>query len=266
MTLIVGWLACDQNGPCSAYMASDSRISNTVNAYDYSQKLFALRCTPDILGYCGETMFTSQCLSRLTSICDEGYLLRDDMAFSERSEIIFREIQKSYQEYSLNNEKIKIYHIGRELDKTFSACEYIWNGNVWEKKVIPTNYEKSTKLFSDGSGSIEYEARFRYFAKGNNEDTSRNFFHCFCDILNDIKDRHTGGNPQLVGIYDGKYNGMYHGTIIDGKAYYKAIEINDAYSMSGIRWYNERFEICDFSSKQKKAGAMSQPISKKATL
>lgn len=30
MTLIVGWLACDQRGPCSAYIASDSRISDKI--------------------------------------------------------------------------------------------------------------------------------------------------------------------------------------------------------------------------------------------
>ena len=57
MTLIVGWLACDQRCPCSAYIASDSRISDNRNFYDNSQKTFALRNTPDILGYCGETLF-----------------------------------------------------------------------------------------------------------------------------------------------------------------------------------------------------------------
>lgn len=263
MTLIIGWLACDQNGPCSAYMASDSRISNKYNSYDYSQKLFALKCTPDILGYCGETIFTSQCLSRLTSICDEGHLLCDNMTFSERSDIIFAEIQKDYERYNLNNERIKIYHIGRELNKTFCACEYACDGKKWDKQNISTDYSKSTKLFCEGSGSTEYEKRFRYFEKGNNEDTSRNYFHCFCDILKDIKDSYTGGNPQLVGLYDGKYNGMYHGTIIGGKTYYKAIEIDNVYNMSGIRWYNEKFEICDFNSKKKKIGAMSQPISKR---
>lgn len=51
MTLIVGWLACDQRGPCSAYIASDSRISDNRNFYDYSQKTFALKNTSDILGY-----------------------------------------------------------------------------------------------------------------------------------------------------------------------------------------------------------------------
>lgn len=265
MTLIVGWIACDQRGSCSAYMASDSRISNNVNCYDYSQKLFALKCTPDILGYCGETLFTSQCLGRLTSIFDEGYLLNENMTFSKRSEIIYSEIQSNHQNYKLNTEIIKIYHIGRDYDKSFCACEYVFDGIGWKKNIISTNFNKSTKLFSSGSGSLEYEKRFFCFKNGNNENTSRNFFHCFCDILQDINDKHTGGNPQLVGLYNGKYNGLYHGTIINGKAYYKASEIKDNINMPGIRWYNERFEICDLSSKKKKIGAMSQPISKKAT-
>ena len=45
MTLIVGWLACDQRGPCSAYIASDSRISDNRNCYDNSQKVFAFKNT-----------------------------------------------------------------------------------------------------------------------------------------------------------------------------------------------------------------------------
>ena len=50
-------LAGDQRGPCSAYIASDSRVSDNRNCYDNSQKVFALKNTPDILGYCGETHY-----------------------------------------------------------------------------------------------------------------------------------------------------------------------------------------------------------------
>ena len=85
MTLIVGWLACDQRGPCSAYIASDSRISNTRSFYDNSQKTFALKNTPDILGYCGEVLFTYQILTRITSICDAGMLLSSNMDYRERN-------------------------------------------------------------------------------------------------------------------------------------------------------------------------------------
>lgn len=31
--------------------------------------------------------------------------------------------------------------------------------------------------------------------------------------------------PQLVGLYNGsKFNGMYHGTIVDGQAYYQGLK------------------------------------------
>lgn len=200
MTLIVGWLACDQRGPCSAYIASDSRISDNRNFYDYSQKTFALKNTPDILGYCGETLFTYQILTRLTSMCDVGMLLSADMDYQDRS------------------------------------------------------------------GKKEYDENFLRFKNGNNESTSRNYFHCFCDIVKNVKDKHTGGIPQLVGLYNGsKFNGMYHGTIVDGQAYYQGLKMGNVYGMSNIRWYNENFEICDWNTKQREANAMVQPISKKAT-
>lgn len=111
MTLIVGWLACDQRGPCSAYIASDSRISDNRNFYDYSQKTFALKNTPDILGYCGETLFTYQILTRLTSMCDVGMLLSADMDYQDRSEIIFNEIKRAHSAYKLNNGIIKKFYI-----------------------------------------------------------------------------------------------------------------------------------------------------------
>ena len=132
MTLIVGWLACDQRGPCSAYIASDSRISDNRNFYDYSQKTFALKNTPDILGYCGETLFTYQILTRLTSMCDVGMLLSTDMDYQDRSEIIFNEIKRAHSAYKLNNGIIKIYHIGRNKKRIFDANVYFWNGIIWE--------------------------------------------------------------------------------------------------------------------------------------
>lgn len=264
MTLIVGWLACDQRGPCAAYIASDSRVSNGANRYDYSQKLFALKNTADILGYCGEVMFTNQTLSRLVSLFDEGKALSPEMDFQNRSKIIYHEIAKQHKLYLLNQSVIKIYHIGRNNKKLFEVNKFVFNGVKWECQSIKTDYNKSSLLFSDGSGQEEYYRRFDEFQSGNNENTSRNCFHCFCDILSTIEDKHTGGMPQLVGIYNGiKFNGMYHGIIIDGHAYYQGLETEDSYIPSDVRWYNEKFEICNLNTKKREVGAMIQPISKR---
>lgn len=264
MTLIVGGLACDQRGPCSAYIASDSRISDNRNCYDNSQKVFAFKNTPDILGYCGETLFTYQILTRLTNMCDAKMLLSPEMDYQERSKIIFSEIEKAHVAYKLNDSSIRIYHIGRNNQRLFDANLYAWDGEFWENIKIETNYNKSMNLFSDGSGKREFEERFLDFKYGNNEGTSRNYFHCFCDIIKNVKDNHTGGIPQLVGLYNGiKFNGMYLGTIIDDKAYYQALEVEKIYEMSNVRWYNENFEICDWNTKQRQVGAMIQPVSKR---
>ncbi len=132
MTLIVGWLACDQRCPCSAYIASDSRISDNRNFYDNSQKTFALRNTPDILGYCGETLFIYQILTRLTSMYDVGMLLPSDMNYQDESNIIFNEIKRVHSTYKLNNSSIKIYYIGRTQKRLFDANVYSWNGKIWK--------------------------------------------------------------------------------------------------------------------------------------
>lgn len=188
------------------------------------------------------------------------------MDYQDRSEIIFNEIKRAHSAYKLNNGIIKIYHIGRNKKRIFDANVYFWNGIIWENIKIHTDFKKSKNLFSDGSGKKEYDENFLRFKNGNNESTSRNYFHCFCDIVKNVKDKHTGGIPQLVGLYNGsKFNGMYHGTIVDGQAYYQGLKMGNVYGMSNIRWYNENFEICDWNTKQREANAMVQPISKKAT-
>lgn len=264
MTLIMGWLACDARGPCSAYIASDSRISNGINHYDNSKKLFALRNTPDILGYCGETMFTSQFLSTMTNILDENKLLSADMDYNERSELIFNVLKKCYTNYKLNNSFIRVYHIGRNKQYLFDANKYTWNGREWIKEAVETNYQKSELLFVDGSGKKEYNQRFQCFKNGNNEGTSRNYFHCFCDIMKDMQDKHTGGAPQLVSLYRGeKFNGMHHGIVLNGTCFYQGQNVEEYCNMVDVRWYNEEFEICDRKTKSRQQGAMRQPISKK---
>lgn len=264
MTLIMGWLACDARGPCSAYIASDSRISNGANHYDNSKKLFALRNTPDILGYCGETMFTNQWLSTITNICDEKRLLSPNMDYEERSKTLFNEIQKNYANYMLNNEFLRIYHVGRDNQFLFQANKYTWNGKIWTNESIETQYDNSKLLFVDGSGKKEYEQRFQKFKNGNNGGTSRNYFHCFCDIMKDMQDKHTGGAPQLTSLYRGKkFNGMYHGIILNERRYYQGQNVDAYCDMSDVQWYNSNFEICDSVTGLRKDGAMRQPISKK---
>lgn len=260
----MGWLACDARGPCSAYIASDSRISNGINCFDKSKKLFALRNTPDILGYCGETLFSNQFLAVITSICDENRLLSEDMDYSERSNLLYSEIKNCYTSYGLNKEFIRIYHIGRNKHYLFEANKYTWNGYEWKNEKINTHFSRSHMLFVDGSGKIEYNQRFKQFANGNNEGTSRNFFHCFCDIMKDMQDKHTGGSPQLVALYRGeKFNGMYQGIILNSSRYYQGQNVDQYSHMSDVHWYNEEFEICDWETRLRKDGAMRQPISKK---
>ncbi len=268
MTLIAGWIACDQRGPCSAYIASDSRISNGINHYDNSQKVFALKNTPDILGYCGEVLFTNQAIARLVSTCDEGKILSPDMECEERGNLLFRELSAAHNNYTLNNAEISIYYIGRNKDKVFQAYKYQWEKYLgWKIIDIDTKMNKSRLIFCDGSGKNEFNSKYiKLFRNGNNESTSRNYFHCFCDTLNDIKDQYCGGVVQLAGLYNGeKFNGMYHGIILNSHRYYKGSEVLSDIGFDKIRWYNYNFEICNYKTLKIEEGAMRQPISKKAT-
>lgn len=186
------------------------------------------------------------------------------MNYNDRSGVLYEEIKKAHAKYRLNKDTIKIYHMGRNNGGLFQANKYEWDKNEWKNIELMTECTVSTQIFVDGSGAGDYKRRFLDFKGENNENTSRNFFHCFCDTVKDAQDIHTGGVPQIVGLYNGKkFNGMYHGIIRNGVRYFQALEVESYYEMNDIRWYNENFEICDWKTMTRKEGAMVQPISKR---
>ena len=118
-TLIMGWLAYDSRGPCSACIARDSGISNGINHYDNSKKLFALRNMPDILGDCGETMFINQGLSTITNICDENRLLFCKV----------NNIHLELMELILTAKVAENQHVGGFCGKLDQNCEVLFRKN-----------------------------------------------------------------------------------------------------------------------------------------
>jgi hypothetical protein len=66
MTLLVSWAGVDTHGTASAYIAADSRISwGNPAVFDHGRKVYALRSSPDILGYCGDVLFPAIVLSQI---------------------------------------------------------------------------------------------------------------------------------------------------------------------------------------------------------
>lgn len=260
MTLIAGWLACDQRGPASVYIVSDSRFSwGTTAHYNYGRKLFSLKSSPDILGYCGDVVFSMAAISQVVSLADAGLLFSVTHSSAERSKKIFSQFEIQFRDYP-STLPIMIYHFSRDLDHSFKCYCFSWTTGIrWQYQEIPLTLYQSSLVFQDGSGKDEFKTMYRKYQKGDLRETSRNVFQCFCHTLSTINDPNCGGAPQLVGLYRSKFNGIDFGIIYNNNRYCNGAPINDILNVDGFRWYNSNFEICNGNTLTVNPDAMHQP-------
>lgn len=268
MTILIGWIGVDSRQPCSAYLMSDSRISWGEHhaPYDYGRKVFALQNSPDILGYCGDVLFTSLVLSQICEL-DSNKLLFPELASSdERSSIILRQVQEQFKSYPPQARHISyIYHFSRDNDSKFRAYKYEYEGGQWSRADEHIDVSKSSLVIHDGSGANDFYTLYNKTYNSEKSDlsnTSRNIYQCFCDFLQKTKVKSCGGPPQLVGLYNGKkFNGMSFGIIFGEATYFCGSPCSPEYAENNpaIRWYNENFEICNGTSLLREVNAMRQP-------
>ena len=90
------------------------------------------------------------------------------------------------------------------------------------------------------------------------ERTSRSVFSSFCDALDSGGDKHSGGAPQMIGLYRQKA-GRSFGIIYNDKRYFEGLPVSDTGQADGIEWRNRRFEICDGATMQRRKEAQPQP-------
>ena len=265
MTVFIGWIGVDTPSPCSAYLLSDSRFSWGTNrdTYNFGRKLFALKNSPDILGYCGDAFFSSQVLSQIVSLDDNNLLFQKHEGSLMRSKIILGQINKqfaSYPEHARN--KSVIYHISRDCDASFQVYKYSYDAkcDYWIVSDIEYDRSNSNLILRDGTGAEEFTSLYHKYERGDISGTSRNVYQCFCDALKHTKIPSCGGAPQLVGLYRGKkFNGLSFGVIYDGKRYFLGSPLDECSPGNVTRWYNENFEICDGATMTRLPNAMRQP-------
>ncbi|PGR32139.1 hypothetical protein COC64_25485 [Bacillus cereus] len=268
MTLVVAWVGVDTKGPGSAYIASDSRISwGNGNYFDYARKVFAFNDYPDILGYCGDVMFPTIVISQIIEMGDKGLLFKDNFTCKEKFEVIKGTLKNAFFKYPndvkyITSDSLQVIHISREPtdNKKFVCHLMTWNrqdGWSYEEILFP---KQSVLILVMGSGKKEFNEKYKIYQKGDNEGTSRNVFHCFCDTLFNIEDTYCGGAPQLVGLYrKPKSTALRFGIIKDKKRYLFGAEIDNPINFDMIEWRNEFFELCDGKTMLKLKGAQHQP-------
>lgn len=268
MTLLVAWIGVDTKGPSSVYLSSDSRISwGNGKHFDYAKKVFAFNKYPDILGYCGDVLFPSIVLSQITEMADNGLLFEDDFTCKEKFDVINVKLKNAFLKYpneekGITSESLQVVHISRDsADNKKFICHVIsWSRKRgWKDEEIPLP-EQSSLLLAIGSGRTEFNKHYIRYQKGENQNTSRNVFHCFCDTLFNIEDNQCGGAPQLVGLYRKPASpAMKFGIIKDKKRYLFGAEVDNPINFDRVEWRNDLFELCDGQTMLKFEDAQHQP-------
>jgi hypothetical protein len=268
MTLLASWVGIDTHGPASIYIASDSRISwGSKEKYDYGRKVFALKQSPDIFGYCGDVLFPSLVLSQVLEMADSSLLFdRDSSADKKfaaiREKLIYQFSKYPHEVETITNETVEILHASRDsVNVNQFACNLLrWTRkDGWQSSSVELPAE-SGPLFVRGSGAHEFKDNFVKYIKGPNAGTSRNVFHCFCDSLFNTREPTVGGAPQLAGLIRKPCStGTYYGVIAQGHRYYLGAPIDELSNFDRLVWRNELFEICDGRTGKRKADAQPQP-------
>lgn len=267
MTLLASWVGVDTHGPTSAYIVSDSRITwNHTMHFDYGKKVFASKLYPEIFGYAGDVLFPSIVLSQILEMIDSNLLFDHGMSCSQKNKIVFEKLCYSFSKYpnAYGNNPIQILHISR--DTCFEGYpDFFHSLMTWDRASGWQNCEKSIPASSDliqvlGTGREEFLYNyFERYQSGTNKSTSRNVFHCFIDTLDNIKDQHCGGAPQLVGVYRKPFTSAQNfGILYENRRYFLGMELPKDASFERIEWRNELFERCNGVTKLRIAGAARQ--------
>lgn len=270
MTSLVAWIGVDSRGPASIYLASDSRISwaseKTVDTWDYGRKLFASKSQPEILGYVGDVLFPSQALGQVIDLIDLGILFVDaDHPTTKWSKIVSL-VQSSFQAYPVRPARpFDIVYCTREgsgMASVFHMFTLSWRPNSgWAIKQDWRIPEKSDVIATFGSGHDQVKLWHDQWQRADGESVSRSVFSAFCDALRSGSDVHTGGAPQLIGLYR-KGPAESFGVINDGGRHLMGVPLPDSLVGNAVEWRNELFERCDGHTMKPLEGAQrhSRPI------
>lgn len=264
MTSLIAWVGVDSRGPASIYFASDSRITwDGAGAWDHARKLFACRQYPHIFGYCGDVLFPTQTLSQITEMIDSGLIFRGSSdGIDVCTENIISIMESALKTYpSAAKRKFEVLYCIRE-GETMTSRFHLRQINfdpVAAPHISPIELPHQSGVVAVlGSGKPTVHRHLKRWALSDVGGTSRAVFSAFCDSLRSRDDARSGGPPQLIGLWR-KSQPITFGMIWEQRRYFYGVEADAPASRSGVRWFNELFEVCDPDTLLRRQGAQAQP-------
>lgn len=247
VTSLAAWVGVDQRGPASLYIATDSRISwGNSYSWDSARKTFACHESPDIFGYVGYALFPTLLLPSVIEILSAEASKESSsiVAHQEYLRNIIEHVWSTFPPKERHN-PIQIVHatrIGEGVDCTFGFQILTLDsksGTVASERIsIPTI---SSHLIFLGTGKRQMKSASAEWDASDSGGTSRAQFSSFCDALDERRDSHSGGAPQLVTLYR-KSSGITLGVSWNNRFYINGMAIQEEGSIQGVSWRNRLFE------------------------
>jgi len=207
MSTLTGFVSIDNKGNATVALLSDSRLTFIERGkkdtnFDYSPKLFYLKSSPSIFGYCGDSIFVLGVLTQICTALDISKTFIESSSINKKTDVVLDALNESAKYYpglSQNTTQIvQIINIG----KKFFMCEYEYNGQKrkFNKMISNINIAKgadSVCIGSWGSGRTFYK-KINSYMRDKNGKYSRVYFRSMVLLLKHEVDKMTGGAPQMV--------------------------------------------------------------------
>jgi hypothetical protein len=257
MSTLVLWAGVDTRGISSAYIATDSRLSDSKKlekVWDAGQKAYSSTSAPLLAGYVGSSFYAAHIVPRLVTY-GEAILpeVGDDESFLRALATYARSALSSAPPSDDTNFEITVAY---RLTQGFFGFGVVSSAKADVAYRIVGRPSKSAILHLSGTGASFVRHKFEEWRKTNAADTSRAIYSAFCDALLHVnppnqdlipgksKDPQSEGPPQLVGLYRKPNSpGKYFGTVWRGKVYYAGVETQRLPINCECR--NDLFERCD---------------------
>jgi hypothetical protein len=251
----------DSQRPSACYLVSDSRIFWPTGHWDAGQKLFVSSRFPDIFGYCGDVQFPTLALRQVVDRIEQGILFASDADSERRHRTVCAELERAYSDYPAHpTDQSTILHFSR--DGTGKAANFrLWRLD-WSKASALRS--TSVKLPETSVIGVTIGSGWRILIDRNEEwkkvqgRTARGVFSSFCDALASGEDPHSGGPPQLAGLYPSG-SGRLFGTILGQERHLAGAPVPDDANVDDFEWRNCLFERMDPRTLRRLPGAQRQP-------
>jgi hypothetical protein len=268
MTTLLAWVGVDQRGPASIRIAADSRISwsavngSVLQKWDYGRKVFASHLHPDLIAYCGDVLFPTQTISQIAELIDKDAFFPVGASPEDKAQLIVGALEQASANYPAPQTRdfsiVFSTRTGEGMKGTFKFYSIPFTAGK-AKTITPLDIpDQSKEITILGSGEVSFRPYLEKWRASDIGGTSRSFFSSFCEYLRSDSDSHSGGPPQLVGLFR-EGAGRSLGVVWDGKLYLAGMEMPVPRHQVKFDCYNDLFELCDAVTLQRLERSQRQP-------